>query len=67
MSRAPTKYNGGKIYYAKGKNRFRVYPRIGDLVEKVVNGLDWSKTRLMKKKWLEALAFIDNDPRPRDP
>ena len=66
MSRAPTKYNGGKIYYAKGKNRFRD-PRIGDTVEKVVNGLDWSKTRLMKKKWLDALAIIDNDPRPRDP
>ena len=63
-SKAPTAYRGGKIYYHGTKNSFRVYVRRGDRIEKFVSEIDWTDKQGMKRKWREALALIDNDPRP---
>ena len=67
ISKAPTAYGGGKIYYHKTKNTFRVYLRVGDKIESNVKGLDWSNKKVMRATWLECCQRIANDPRPIAP
>ena len=67
LSKPPTHYNGGRIYFAPKRGKFgyfRCYKRKVDKVETNVavkaNGAIAAKTA-----WDIALTTIDNDPRPR--
>ena len=67
LSKHPTHYNGGRIYFAPKRGKFgyfRCYKRKVDKVETNVavkaNGAIAAKTA-----WDIALTTIDNDPRPR--
>ena len=61
----PTAYNGGRIYFKKGKNIFRVYKRSGDKIESTVTGADPKKKTDFAKAWKLSLKYIDDDTRPR--
>ena len=64
-STKPTAYNGGRIYFKKGKNIFRVYKRSGDKIESTVTGADPKKKTDFAKAWKLSLKYIDDDTRPR--
>ena len=59
---SPTAYGGGKIYYSKPKNRFRVYTCVGDRIEKHVK-VDTMDMNSMNEAWASACSLIENDPR----
>ena len=61
----PIWYNGGRIYWSKPRQQWRVYARAGDKVEKKVDVVNTTNSKIVKKLWRKALAFIDNDNRPR--
>jgi protein-L-isoaspartate O-methyltransferase len=62
MSVRPTPYNGGKIYFAKAKNAFRVYLRKRDRVEKQVH-VGSADIGAKKSAWQYACGLIETDPR----
>ena len=62
-SQNPTPYAGGRIYFSKLKNAYRVYLRKGDRIEKCVKanaGCDID----MADKFDICCSLIENDPRP---
>ena len=65
LSKLPTKYNGGTIYYAAGKHAFRCYKRVGDKVEKHI-AIKEKTNKAMKAAWKLCCDTIDADPRARE-
>ena len=64
QSTSPTSHAGGKIYFSKPKNAYRVYLRAGDRIEKVVSANAANKED-MGHKFKICCALIENDKRPR--
>ena len=67
LSKRPTHYNGGRIYFAPKKGKFgyfRCYKRTADRVEEGVS-LNGNGKDAAEAAWEIALNAIDNDPRPR--
>ena len=67
LSKRPTSYNGGRIYFAQKRGKFgtlRCYRRSIDKVEKSI-ALGGARKIHAEEAWNIAINEIDTDPRPR--
>ena len=67
LSKRPTSYNGGRIYFAQKRGKFgtfRCYRRSIDKVEKSI-ALAGARKIHAEEAWNIAINEIDTDPRPR--
>ena len=67
LSKEPTHYNGGRLYFTTKKGRFgafRVYKRSSDKVESIVT-VKGKDNKSMNDAWKAALDLVDADPRHR--
>jgi hypothetical protein len=61
FSEDPVAYRGGRIYFSKPKNAFRVYTRKADRIETTIGVAD-DADKL--EKFQVACAMVEVDPRP---
>ena len=62
QSDKPTAHAGGKIYYSKAENTYRVKARSKDRVDVKVRA-NFDDRKLMRERFLVCCAMIENDKR----